>query len=174
MEDNLDNQNLKPEATHDLVICQFVEGSGGLVLKKDEAEISILQKIDGRSLKFKFAMVEEVISRLDSDGKGFLQVNFTNGRKILITENLVGFKPAETSGLDLRKLPKVVTTPDLVSVIEAIEDSVNNHGQKAEEIDVLRRVFDSVLNGAEAVGFEVGHERNWLNFIANTKHKASA
>ena len=120
------------------------------------------------------ASVEEVLVREDSDGRSFLQVNFLDGKKILITEKLVGFKPAETLGLDLRKLPKVVTTPDLVSVLEAIEESVNNYGHRAEEVDVLRRVFDSVLNGAEAVGFEVGAERNWLNFIANIKHKPSA
>lgn len=169
----MDNSQKLQEGA-DQTITLFVEQSVGLELRKSESEISIRQKVDGRSLSFDAKNVEEVLSRYDSDGRHFLQVNFLDGRKILLTERLVGFKPAETAGLDLRKLPKVVTTPDLVSVIEAIEESVNTHGHRAEEIDVLRRVFDSVLNGAEAVGFEVGAERNWLNFIANIKHKPSA
>ena len=156
------------------MISEFIGRSLGLQMQDEKGEISILQKVDNRRIRFSTSTIEEVLSRQDSEGRDFLQVNFLNGRKILITEKLVGFKPAETSGLDLRKLPKVVTTPDLVSVVEAIEESVNEFGHRAEEVDVLRRVFDSVLNGAEAVGFEVGTERNWLNFIANSKHKASA
>jgi len=79
----------------------------------------------------------------------FLQVNFLSGKKILLTENLIGFKPVPSRGLDLSKLPKVVTTPDLLSVVEAIEDSIS-FAVANDELDVLKRVFDSVLRGAEA------------------------
>jgi hypothetical protein len=159
----------------DQQIKTFVERSSGLEVKTDNSgTLSIFQKVDGRSIRIITDKIEEVLARQDSDGRDFLQVNFFDGRKILITERLVGFKPAETAGLDLRKLPKVVTTPDLVSVVEAIEESVNSHGHRAEEVDVLRRVFDSVLNGAEAVGFEIGPERSWLNFITSVKRKHSA
>ena len=165
------SSGLKPEQQ----ISNFIEQSPGLEISQlPEGVYSIFQKVDGRSLRFSVTNIEEVLSRQDSDGRDFLQVNFLDGRKILITERLVGFKPAEISGLDLRKLPKVVTTPDLVSVIEAIEESVNTHGYRAEEVDVLRRVFDAVLNGAEKVGFEVGPERSWLNFITTVKRKPSA
>jgi hypothetical protein len=157
-----------------VAITTYVSRASGLLAKSDGEKFSIVQKVDGRSIRFSIDQIEEVLSRQDAEGNDFLQVNFVDGKKILVTEKLVGFKPAETSGLDLRKLPKVVTTPDLVSVVEAIEESVNNHGYRSEEIDVLRRVFDSVLNGAEAVGFDVGSERSWLNFIANIKHKPSA
>lgn len=171
------NEAQKPGASakdNFVVISTYIERTTGLQSKADGQQLSIFQKIDGRSIRFAIQSVEEVLTRQDAEGNEFLQVNFIDGKKILITEKLVGFKPAETQGLDLRKLPKVVTTPDLVSVVEAIEESVNSHGYKSEEIDVLRRVFDSVLHGAEAVGFEVGAERNWLNFIANVKYKPSA
>lgn len=172
------NESQKPSleinVNGDAAIAAFIEQAPGLSVQIIDGQMSIFQKADGRSIRFGVQTIEEVLSRQDADGHEFLQVNFHNGHKILITEKLVGFKPAETTGLDLRKLPKVVTTPDLVSVIEAIEESVNSHGYKSEEIDVLRRVFDSVLNGAEAVGFEVGVERNWLSFVANIKYKPSA
>ncbi len=156
------------------LISKYAEKSQGLEIQVSGEAVHIRQKVDGRSLKFSSIHIEEVLSRQDSDGNDFLQVNFLDGRKILITDRLVGFKPAETAGLDIRKLPKVVTTPDLVSVVEAIEESVNSHGHRSEEVDVLRRVYVSVLNGAEAVGFDVESERNWVSYIANVKHKPSA
>jgi len=171
--DHTENSSSGPAA--EKLITNYIQGSPGLEVRDGgEGELSIFQKVDGRSLRFSLQKVEEVLSRQDSEGRGFLQINFVDGRKILLTERLVGFKPAEISGLDLRKLPKVVTTPDLVSVIEAIEESVNTHGYRAEEVDVLRRVFDAVLNGAEAIGFEVGPERSWLNFVTTVKRKPTA
>ena len=170
--DNSQNENNAPPTE---LIQRYIAQSSGLEMRRlDSGEVAIFQKTDGRSIKFQSTKIEEVLPRQDAEGRDFLQVNFLDGKKILITEKLVGFKPAETAGLDLKKLPKVVTTPDLVSVIEAIEESLNVGGQRNEEVDVLKRVYDSVLNGAMAVGFELDQERSWLNFIANSKHKASA
>ena len=156
-------------------ITRYIARADGLVLKDEETgDMTISQRVDGRSIKITSGTIEEVLCRQDSEGQDFLQVNFADGRKILITEKIVGFKPAETDGLDLRKLPKVVTTPDLVSVIEAIEESLNSRLPQQDEIEVLKKVFNAVLYGAEAVGFEMSQEKTWLNFIANTKHKPSA
>ncbi len=156
------------------LIETYVESSVGLTLDQvNDSKMSILQKADGRTIRFSKTQVEEVLKRQDTDGRDFLQVNFIDGKKILITEKLVGFKPVETKGLDIQKLPRVVTTPDLVSVIEAIEESMNSK-TRVEEVDVLKKVFDSVLQGAEAVGFDLESERSWLNLITNIRHKASA
>src|SRR5262249_10165891 len=136
-------------------------------------KMHISQDADGKAIAFPVAELEEVIHRIDSDGQVFLQVNFTNGKKILLTQNLIGFKPAPSRGLDLSKLPKVVTTPDLLSVVEAIEDSISTQPAQPEELDVLKKVFDSVLRGAEAVGFDTTSERIWLQGLAR-KTNASA
>lgn len=160
--------NLDPKE----LVKVFVEQSSGLSLKEGtNGELSIFQQVDGKSIRILLNNIEEVLSRQDSEGHHFIQVNFFDGKKIIITEKLVGFKPIETTGLDVRKLPKVVTTPDLVSVIEAIEESLSSQNSRAEEIDVLKRVFDSVLQGAEAVGFELTNERSWLNFITTSRNK---
>lgn len=157
------------------IITNYISQSPGLELNTAGVEeLSILQRTDGRSIRFQVRSIEEVLSRQDAEGRDFLQVNFLDGKKILITERLVGFKPAEIAGLDLKKLPKVVTTPDLVSVIEAIEESLNFGPQRNDEVDVLKRVYDAVLNGATAVGFDLDQEKSWLNYIANVKRKASA
>ena len=101
-------------------------------------------------------------------------MNFQSGKKILLTQNLIGFKPAPSRGLDLTKLPKVVTTPDLLSVVEAIEDSISTMPTQPEELDVLKKVFDSVLRGAEAVGFDTTSERVWMQSLTRNINKASA
>lgn len=125
-------------------------------------------------MSFDCVDVEEVISRVDGEGQSFLQVNFLSGKKILLTETLVGFKPAEASGLDLTKLPKVVTTPDLISVVEAIEEALSSPKGGKEELEVLKQVFSSVLKGAETVGFDLKTEKVWLQHLVSNPKRASA
>ncbi len=157
------------------LIANFVGNSTGLEIKNTKGEMCcIYQQADGHSISFLTKNVEDVLARQDMDGRDFLQVNFLDGKKILITEKLVGFKPIETAGLDLKKLPKVVTTPDLVSVIEAIEESYAAGNTRPDEIDVLKKVYDSVLQGAISVGFDVEQERAWLSCISNNRKKISA
>lgn len=166
-----ENPVLNPTQT----IADFVGDSCGLEMKpSDTGAIAIHQQTDGKILTFIIEEVEEVLERYDSEGRLFLQVNFNDGKKILLTEKLVGFKPVATKGLDLKKLPKVVTTPDLVSVVEAIEESLNSNNPRFEEVEVLRRVFDSVLMGAQDVGFDLEAERAWLSCIASLRGKATA
>lgn len=153
-----------PDAKFEQVsqISDFVAKSTGLRSKVEADEVHILQCTDGKTIAFQVSDLDEVIPRIDSDGHVFLQVNFNSGKKILLTQNLIGFKPAPSRGLDLSKLPKVVTTPDLLSVVEAIEDSISVAGSTNDELEVLKKVFDSVLRGAEAVGFDTTSERVWL------------
>jgi hypothetical protein len=155
-------------------IKEFTSKTTGLKSRvNDDEEMQILQHTDGKAISFPIVQLEEVIARVDGEGNAFLQVNFRSGKKILLTENLIGFKPAPAKGLDLGKLPKVVTTPDLISVVEAIEDSLGAT-TGVEEVDVLKKVFDSVLRGAEAVGFDLTPERMWLQRLGSTSNKASA
>lgn len=165
------NADIKAEQVSQ--ISDFVAKSAGLKSKVDADQVHILQRADNKTIAFRVKDLEEVIPRIDSDGHVFLQVNFQSGKKILLTQNLIGFKPAPSRGLDLSKLPKVVTTPDLLSVVEAIEDSMTLSPSQNDELDVLKKVFDSVLRGAEAVGFDITSERVWLQGL-NRNHKASA
>lgn len=156
-------------------ILDFVGTSTGLKsLEPSSDRIQIYQEADGKVISFMSLDIEEVIPRVDAEGQAFLQVNFLSGKKILLTENLVGFKPAENAGLDMSKLPKVVTTPDLISVVEAIEEAIHSPQLVPEELEILRQVFDSVLRGAETVGFDLKSERVWLQQLASNPKRASA
>jgi hypothetical protein len=155
-------------------ISNFVARSSGLRSRMVENNcLYISQSTDGKAIPISVSDLEEVIPRIDSDGHSFLQVNFHSGKKILLTQNLIGFKPAPARGLDLGKLPRVVTTPDILSVVEAIEDTVCTPSTEPNELEILKKVFDSVLRGAEAVGFDTTPERLWMQQL-NRQTKATA
>ena len=150
-------------------ILQFVGHSKGLALtlKEDEA-VFIEQKVDGKKIRIQSELLDDVLFRSDTEGKEFIQVNFSSGLKILITENLIGFKPMTPKGLDSTRLPKVVTTPDILSVFEAIQDTLHSMAASTTELNdltILRKVYEAVLSGGEAVGFDLSTERSWVTRI---------
>lgn len=156
-------------------ILAFVDQSAGLSSNVTESGvIAIQQNVDGKVFRFTGEELSEVLQRFDSDGKQFIQVNFQSGNKVLFTENLVGFKPRETVGLDMSKIPRVVTTPDLLSVFEAIEDSLSSDATPEHEVEILKKVFMAILQGGELAGFDLEFERRWLSRLVPSKFKASA
>jgi len=157
-------------------VLQFVEKSSGLKsdLDASSGNIKIQQELDGKIFCFIADSLSEVLQRTDGDGKAFIQINFVNGHKVLFTDTLVGFKPRDTYGLDMTKIPRVVFTPDLVSVFEAIEEGLSSEIASEYEVEVLKRVYSAILLGGEAAGFDLDFERRWLSRLLSTKLKASA
>ncbi|MDZ4677838.1 MAG: hypothetical protein SGI74_10045 [Oligoflexia bacterium] len=163
---------------HDLmtIIEDFISKSAGLVLaKSNEGDVAICQKGDSKKIKVKSAELADVLVRKDADGKEFVQINFASGRKILLTDQLIGFKPFPVADLDVTKLPRVVTTLDLLSVFEAIEEAVTSASDgRAEETETLKRVFNSIILGGEEIGFDLTTERSWIRRLAVVGSKTSA
>ncbi len=156
-------------------VIEFVKNCSGLSwAAKDQDQIVIQQSVDGKSFKFKSTTLEDVLKRMDSEGKPFIQINFVSGFKVLITDTLVGFKPRETTGLDMTKLPKVVTTPDLISVFDAIEESMSADTPRDHEVEILKKVYQSILQGGELAGFDLEFEKRWLSRLLTSKLRASA
>lgn len=156
-------------------IKTFVADSQGLSIVDSPLTdyMVIEQKMDHKRITINCFDLEEVMVRQDEAGKSFLQVNFTSGKKILITETLVGFRPLGLFGLDMEKIPKVVTTPDIQSVFEAIQEVLQSNDEQ-DELDVLRKVYDSVLCGGESVGFDLKEERKVLACLPSRMWTASA
>ena len=169
---NSNSESMKQAVLED--VYAFIKNSTGLSYTDKDSKISIAQKIDNKSVLFSKNEITEVLSRVDSEGRAFLQLNFKSNKKVLLTDSLIGFKPVEILGLDSTKIPKVVTTPDLLSVFEAIEDSLSSDTTPDSEIEVLKRVYQAILSGAELIGFDLKFERMWLNRITASKFKASA
>lgn len=154
-------------------ILNFVDRSSGLKAELLGGKVEIHQNLDGKVFHFSPEDVSEVLNRMDSDGRPFIQINFRDTNKVLLTDSLVGFKPSETAGLDMSRIPKVVTTPDLKSVLEAIEDTLGSD-QAEHEVEILKKVFYSILSGAEKIGFDLPFERRCLERLMATKIRASA
>ena len=160
----------KQNSTSPLVqsIVDFVSQCRGLILlESGTGELAICQRVDGKSLILKTKNIKDVLSRVDTKKENFLQVNFLDGKKVILTDSLIGFKPANYSDLDMNRLPKVVTTPDLISFIEVLEDSLYDTEVSMDEIEDVRQYFDSVLMGAEAIGFNLICERIWITRLLN-------
>lgn len=142
------------------IIGDFLNDESGLTLNFIGGDVlKLTQDVDGKSLNIERFGVEEVLEREDSTGKPFLQVNFFSGSKILLTKSLVGFKPAMFDGVDTKRVPNVVTTPDLLSIVEAFSEFDE---EEVAEIRALRRMYFAILHGAEAVGFDLTNEKLWL------------
>ena len=133
-----------------------------LDFKEDFDKITLLQSYDRKTLSFSLKAVKKVLERKDTNGHDFLQLNFKDGKKMLLTHEFVGFPPADGVGINVYKLPKVVTTADLLSVIEAIESSIYGTDQYQESLYEAKMFFESIAAGAESIGFDLAGERLWV------------
>lgn len=151
-------------------IRDFAKGASGYEIHYSDpssndgfSELTLIQTQDRHRLHIKAAQLEELLLRTDAEGTDFLQINFVDTNKILLTEKLIGFKPKlhTTMNFDeqkklLSRLPKVVTTPDILSVIDSFEEAIF---LGENEVDLLAQLFEALTLGAEAVGFDVSLER---------------
>ncbi|MFK8138513.1 MAG: hypothetical protein AB8E15_09155 [Bdellovibrionales bacterium] len=144
------------------LVRNFTKGIDSYIFEEDARYIKMQQRDDLKNIFIDKSMVYKVLQRTDHMGKDFLQINFIDDSKILVTDSLIGFKPTPVSDLDMTKIPKVVTTPDIVSVFEAIEECLRDEDLDYEEISTLKRVFSAIVMGAESVGFDMEEEHHWL------------
>lgn len=147
------------------IIETFLSNSEKLSIlesKKEYNKITLFQNYDRKTLSFEIEDVKKILERKDYNGQIFLQVNFKDGKKILLTQEFIGFSPAVGIGIDVFKLPKVVTTADILSVIEAIESTIYGTEHYQESLYEAKMFFESIAAGAESVGFDLTGERLWV------------
>jgi hypothetical protein len=155
-------------------ISRFIGGSSGLKVTSNSSFVEISQISDKRVLILNLSDLELVLFREDQDGKPFLQINLHGNRKILLTDQLIGFKPKQTVGLDLKKLPRVVTTPDLISVLEAVEEALSSAEVINPEAEMLKKAYFAIVTGAESIGFKMDAEKDWITrLMASVKTKSA-
>lgn len=176
MEDILKKISTETTSQHINDVVNYLETQTHFIFKFNEKVLELTQKEDLKKIVVDFEQIEKVLIRQDVDDAKFLQVNFGNGTKILITKTLVGFKPNQLIGFDLTKIPRVVTTIDLVSVSKAIEDLFDSEEtyETKTEIEILKKVYQSILYGAEGVGFKMQAEKTWLTSILLNQSAAVA
>ena len=164
----------KQQAFMEQIIAFIAKAHGLRFQHGDGGRLRLSQKIDSKSIALHVNELEDVLLRSDTEGQDFIQINFSSGKKILVTASLIGFKPIVLKGLDAAKLPRVVTTPDILSVFEAIQDALHAADSDDREIAMLKRVFEAVLAGGESVGFDLTTERSWLARIPSSFTRTAA
>ena len=176
MEGSLKKLNAENTAQHINDIINYLESHTHFIFKYDEKTLELTQKEDLKNISIEFEKIEKVLIRQDVDGTRFLQINFLHGVKLLITNTLVGFKPNQLVGFDLTRIPRVVTTVDLLSVSKAIEDLFDSEetSDSKVEVEILKKVYQSILYGAESVGFKMQAEKNWLSAVLLSQSAAVA
>lgn len=156
-------------------ILSYVGRTKGLkILPSNDGRIRVQQSIDEKFILLEAKALDDVLLRSDVTGEEFIQVNFKSGKKVLFTDNLIGFKPAAAKGLDAGRIPRVVTTPDVINVFEAIQEALHTSGNESHEISILKKVFEAVLTGGEEVGFDLSVERMWLARIPAAQTKLAS
>ena len=157
-------------------VLNFLESQTQFNYQFVDEVLELTQKEDSKKIVIDFKIVEKVLDRQDVDGSKFIQVNFHEGSKILITKALIGFKPTELIGFDLNRIPRVVTTIDLKSVSKAIEDLFDSEesSETKAEIEILKKVYQSILYGAENIGFKMQAEKKWFSSILLNRQAAVA
>ena len=152
------------------ILQDFLKKNKGFSFMRDIkiGVIKLYQRKDKKSIVFNERDIEKIIARKDTNGDIFLQINFINRKRILLTKKLIGFAPAACSGLDMNKLPKVVTTPDLLNVVEALESALCGEDSYEENFTELKLFFESISCGAEAIGFNVAAERLWVEKLISS------
>ena len=158
-----------PKSDSRSMISDFLFGSNKMFLIEEDLfynQITLFQNHDKKTLSFYEEEIEKILNRKDNKGEDFLQLNFKNSKKIILTKEFIGFSPLNCVGMTANKLPKVVTTADLLNVIEAIESSVYGTEQYQESLKDVRLFFESIACGAEAVGFDLSGERLWVERLA--------
>lgn len=148
-------------------VVSFVAQAPGLMTEtRNDGRTRIQQRADGKFIDIAPEELEEVLFRSDTEGRLFLQINFATTKKILVTESILGFKPIPVANLDSAKIPKVVTTLDIHSVAEVIQDALHAQDSNAKEVNLLKSVLEAVIAGGESVGFDLSAERKWITRLA--------
>ena len=160
-------QNTESTSQNMNEILNFLEKKSQFEFALTNGVLELKQSEDNKKIDIRNEEIEKVLTRQDLDGSQFLQINFSSGGKILITQALIGFKPYEIAGFDASRIPRVVTTVDLLSVSKAIEqffDADDAPDSKAE-LEILKKVYQSILLGAEKIGFKMTAEKTWFSSI---------
>ena len=160
------NRPISENSYRSLIEGFLSEGKKLSLIDKEDGKITLLQSYDKKTISFYEEDVEKILERKDQNGERFLQINFKTGKKILITSEFIGFPPTSYSKEGNKKLPKVVTTADLLSVIEAIESSIYGPDQYQESLYDVRLFFEAIAGGAESAGFSLTGERLWVEKLA--------
>ncbi|MBE8162641.1 MAG: hypothetical protein HAW63_01470 [Bdellovibrionaceae bacterium] len=135
-------------------LLSFINKASGLQIKKSTNDYIIIEQLEDKSfLKIFFHHIDYISFSKDARKESYIQLNFINNTKCILTSDLIGFSPVKSLLLNKNSLPEVVSSIDLLNILEAFEASLRNSGN-SEDFLFLNQVYNAVLNGGKKVGME--------------------
>lgn len=135
-------------------LLNFIKKASGLKIKQQDKYFIIIEQLEDKScLKVFFHNISYISFAKDDTGGQYIQIDFLNKTKCILTDSLIGFSPVKSLLLNKNALPEVVSSIDLLNIIEAFEANLRNSGE-AEEFLFLNQVYHAVLNGGKQIGIE--------------------
>ena len=159
-------------------LLYFIRKKSSLKVKVEDKSdenivMSMVQRADEHELKINSKDISDVLTRVDSQNKDFMQVNFKNKSPILITEQFIGFNPL---GNKIEGLPEVVTTIDLKEVykvtFELLHFSKSEDQILPEEIQRLKEMFFAIVAGGVEAGFHLQKEKQDFQYLIMSLREA--
>jgi hypothetical protein len=117
----------------------------------------------GKSLAIDLRTVE-TLEEKESPGSGgrYLVLRFENGRQLVLCHAGFGFPPSFVNTGPLPGLPQVLSMRDFQTLLPRLAERVPAAERRAEALDLVRLLI-ALLDGARAVGLDVGEEERALD-----------
>ena len=126
----------------------------------DDENSALLDVASGRSIQLPWRDMKSFEEKVHPETKdAYLVLLFEDGRQIaLVDPGGVAFEPSTASSGPLRDLPPVVCLKDFQTLKQRIDHYLYDHQDEAppKECLDLTMISIAILDGARAVGFDVG------------------
>jgi hypothetical protein len=136
-----------------------------------DAEAGLLLDVPAqKTLRLDWAAVAWLEERTDADsGRPYLAVALGDGASVALADQGLAFAPSTTSSGPLPGLPRAVCLRDLQAAEARLTHFLLDHPDDPPERGHLETFFFclAVVDGARAVGFDVGPEERRLERILN-------
>ncbi len=145
---------------------QWIERHGHAVLYNDESS-ALLDVASGKSVHLPWSEVKAFEEKVHPETKdAYLVLLFENGKQIALADpGGVAFSPSEANTGPLPDLPSVVCLKDFLTLKQRIDHYLYAHKDEAppKECVDLVMICIAILDGARAVGFDVGEMEGELD-----------
>ncbi len=119
----------------------------------------------GKSLPLNLAELERAEERRDKQtGRPYLLVVYGDGRQLALSDAGIAFAPDFRNSGPIGELPQAVCLADFRTLLDRVKHELYGHPDRPPGRDAVKVVMMciAILDGARAVGFDVGREEQEL------------